>query len=227
MAKQGFNYQSNNPYVYQECDAGKSAALGLDNANALWKLKVSAAPGAVITSTAHFTIDPAANGNITLTPNGNGNVVLSSLGVGVVLASSTGVLSSTVGLAGQVLKSNGPALAPSFQAEADFAWHEVLGVTQALSVQNAYVLNNVALVTATLPATAVLGDTIIIMGKGLGGWKIAQNAGQTIHIEGSDTTPGAGGYIASTNRYDSVELVCITANTDFVIRNSTGNLTIV
>lgn len=77
----------------------------------------------------------------------------------------------------------------------------------------------------TLPATAAVGDTFIVTGKGSGGWQIAQNAGQTIH-GATDSTTGAAGYIQSSARYDSVEVVCITANTDFVIHTSRGTITI-
>lgn len=82
------------------------------------------------------------------------------------------------------------------------------------------------LVTLTLPATAAVGDTINVVGKGTGGWLIAQNAGQTIHFLASNTTTGVAGSLASTQQYDCVEIICTTTNTDFVVRTSTGNLTI-
>lgn len=106
-------------------------------------------------------------------------------------------------------------------------WTEVSGTSQSMAVNNGYILNNVALVTATLPATAAVGDVVIVVGKGAGGFTIAQNAGQTIHFISSDTTTGAGGSLSSTVRYDCVEVVCTTADTDFVVRGSVGNLTVV
>ena len=107
------------------------------------------------------------------------------------------------------------------------AWTEVVGTTVALAVNNGYILNNAGLVTATLPATAILGSVIKIVGKGAGGWLVAQNGGQTIHFGISNTTTGAGGSLASTQRYDCIELVCTTADTDFVVRSSIGNITVV
>lgn len=106
-------------------------------------------------------------------------------------------------------------------------WNEitVVGPT-AMAVNNGYVANNGALVTLTLPASAAFGDILRVAGKGAGGWLIAQNAGQTIHFGTSDTTPGAGGSLASTQQYDAVELLCITANTDFVTLSSIGNITV-
>ena len=109
---------------------------------------------------------------------------------------------------------------------AGFTWTEVTGTTQALAIENGYVANNAGLVTLTLPTTAAIGDTIIVVGKGAGGWRVAQNAGQTIHFNSTDTTAGVGGRLDSTNRYNTVELVCITANTDFVVLASSGTITV-
>lgn len=112
MAKQGFQLIANNPFVYQECDAGPSAALGLDNTNSLWRLKVLAAAGATPTAVSHITIDPAANGNITLAPNGVGRVVLSGVYSAVPAAATTSVM--TIDAAGQLgstaLATNGQVL---------------------------------------------------------------------------------------------------------------------
>lgn len=106
-------------------------------------------------------------------------------------------------------------------------WSEVTGTSQSMAVNHGYILNNVALVTATLPATAAVGDIVAVVGSGSGGWAIAQNAGQTIHFGNQNTTTGAGGSLASTNRYDSIELICNIANTDWVARSSIGNITVV
>ena len=107
------------------------------------------------------------------------------------------------------------------------SWAEVTGTTVSLGNSKGYIINNAARVTATLPTNSSFGDVIIVAGKGAGGWKIAQNAGQTIHFLGLDTTAGATGYLESTNRYDCVELICITANTDYLVINAMGNITVV
>ena len=107
------------------------------------------------------------------------------------------------------------------------AWTEVTGTTQAMAVDNGYISSNAGLVTLTLPATAVVGDRIRIAGKGAGGWRCAQNAGQTINFGNTATTAGVAGYIDSTNQYDALELLCITANTTWVALSSVGNLNVV
>lgn len=105
-------------------------------------------------------------------------------------------------------------------------WQEETGTTVAAAVNNGYVLNNAGLVTLTIPDTAPVGSVIEIVGKGAGGWKVAQNAGETIHFGDTDTTTGTGGSLASVDRYDVLRLVCVTANTDWTA-TSPSNLTIV
>lgn len=106
-------------------------------------------------------------------------------------------------------------------------WSEVTGTTQAVAVNTGYILNNAGLVTATLPATAAVGDTFEFQGKGAGLYKIAQNATQLINFGSSVTTTGVGGSLTATNQYDSIKLVCITANTVFAVVSSIGSFTVV
>lgn len=105
-------------------------------------------------------------------------------------------------------------------------WTEVTGTSQALVVNNGYIANNAALVTLTLPTTASIGDIIHVTGKGAGGWRIAQNAGQTVYFGSSSTTTGSGGSLDSTLSRDTVMLVCVTANNDWNIIGSIGNITV-
>lgn len=104
---------------------------------------------------------------------------------------------------------------------------EVTTTSASLAVNTYYIANNAGLVTLTLPASAVKGSLIIIVGKGAGGWLVAQNAGQTMYFSSATTTPGAGGSLASTQRRDCITLFCITANTEFEVISSIGNITVV
>jgi hypothetical protein len=106
-------------------------------------------------------------------------------------------------------------------------WNEETGTSATIAVANGYISNNVGLVTFTLPATAAVGDDFRIVGKGAGLFKIAQNASQTIHFISSDTTTGVGGSLTAIEQYAAIEIVCITANTDFAVLDSAGNYTIV
>lgn len=138
---------------------------------------------------------------------GNINVVGSG---GVTIAGNPGTSTLTVSVSGTGL-----------------TWTEVTGTSASMAVDNGYIANNAGLVTLTLPATASLGATIQVVGKGAGLWRIAQNAGQTIHFGALDTTTGVGGSLSSILRYDCVEITCITANTDFIVTSVLGNLTVV
>lgn len=106
-------------------------------------------------------------------------------------------------------------------------WNEVTGTSQAATVDTGYICNNSALVTVTLPSTCAVGKIIRVAGKGAGKWKIAQNASQIIYFGDQNTTSGTAGYLAAQNRYDAVELLCITADTTFLVIAPVGNLTVV
>lgn len=106
-------------------------------------------------------------------------------------------------------------------------WSEVTGTSQSASINNGYVTNNAGLVTVTIPTTAAVGSVVRIAGKGAGGWKVAQNASEIIHFGTVDTTTGTGGSLASTDTNDAVELLCIVANTEWMVISSQGNITIV
>ncbi len=107
------------------------------------------------------------------------------------------------------------------------AWTEVTTTSQAMAVNSGYIANNAALVTLTLPATAAIGSTFEIMGKGTGGWLLAQNAGQTVYFGNMATTTGATGSLASTHQRDTLTVICVTADTDFQVDNNVGNITVV
>lgn len=106
-------------------------------------------------------------------------------------------------------------------------WTVVTGTTQAAAVNNGYIANNAGTVTVTLPATSAVGDVVAVTGiNNATGWKIAQNAGNTIYFGTGTTTPGATGYLESTATRDAVTLVCMTANATWQVISSIGNITV-
>lgn len=150
---------------------------------------------------------------------------------GVVIFEGSQQISIDPATSGYVLTSNGPVLPPSFQPASGgggLTWNNVTGSSQALAVNQGYIDNGSGAPTVfTLPATAAVGTTIAIQGSQAGLWQIAQNAGQSIHFNGLDSTVGITGSVSSTGRYDSITLLCIVANTDFVAYVSTGNLNVI
>lgn len=104
-----------------------------------------------------------------------------------------------------------------------FAWSDVVGTTQQMVVNKGYVASNASLVTLTLPATSAIGDRIAVQDSGLGGWTIAQNAGQTIRSNGNSSTTGVAGSLSSGQPFDVVYLLCTVANTEWAYNGGFGN----
>ena len=200
------------------------------------RIKFSTSADGSQTPTLAMTIDSSqvvtlANA-LAVSSGGSGRATATAYAVICGGTTATGAHQSvaSVGTSGQVLTSNGAGALPTFQdaAGGGLSWSVVTGTTQAMVAQEGYFANNAGTVTATLPATAAVGDTFAIAGMNNStGWTIAQNAGQTIHFGTSDTTTGVGGSLSSTATYDSVELVCNVANTDFIVVQSVGNITVV
>lgn len=108
------------------------------------------------------------------------------------------------------------------------SWVNVTGTSQAMISNTSYVPNNAGLVTLSLPTTSSFGDVIDVVGYGAGGWTISQATGQQIILGVSSTTSGSGGSVSSTNKNDSLSLVCVVANTIWTLFDGPqGNLTIV
>ncbi len=104
----------------------------------------------------------------------------------------------------------------------------ITAASQNLSPNQNYIANRATLITFALPTVAAVGTIIEVIGQGAGGWIITQGAGQQIIIGSSSSTVGAGGSIASTNRYDVVRLMCVGANSLFqVLSGLTTGYTIV
>lgn len=160
---------------------------------------------------------------INVAHGGTGNNTFTAYSVICAGTTSTGVFQnvSGTGSSGQVLTSNGSSALPTWQAAGGgggLTWSTIAGTTQAAAVNNAYIIGNASQTTVTLPATAAVGDTVEIVGNGAGGWIMTANTGQTIKI-GGQTTSSAGS-LTSAAAGDTVQIVCITANTTWRTRNA-------
>jgi len=143
----------------------------------------------------------------------------------LIIRDGTNNIRLAIGGSGTILKSNGTTA--SWQSEATgVTFDQDTTTTLALEVNTQYTSSNAGLVTATLPATAAAGSVIEITRIGAGGLTIAQNASQLVHFGSSFTTTGVGGSLASTAQYDSIRLLCIVANTTFVVVHSVGSYAI-
>lgn len=104
-------------------------------------------------------------------------------------------------------------------------WVDVTGASQAIAANTGYTANRGTLITFTLPAVVAYGTVFEIVGKGVGLWTIAQNAGQIIHFGSVNTSVGVAGSISSTLQYDTISILCSVANTGFTVRSCLGDLT--
>lgn len=83
-------------------------------------------------------------------------------------------------------------------------------------------------ITATLPATAAVGDTFELTDADPTYIvTIAQNASQYINFGNLTTTVGTGGSLATTAPGDSIRIVCIATDVGFQVLSSIGNWTVV
>ena len=173
-------------------------------------------------------------GGTGITTAGAGSTVTISVDGAVVGQTITGdnggALSPTAGnwniVGGTGITTTGVGSTLTIDSSGGFTWVEVTGTSVGLLANTGYILNNVGLVTATLPALCEIGDTFQIVGKGAGGWRVAQNAGDTIHFGNQDTTTGVVGMLDSTNQYDCIEFVCTVVDLDWTVVDSVGNITV-
>lgn len=173
----------------------------------------------VASATASVTMADATGKLGVITPGTNGQLLIGATGATPAWAN----LTSTVGA---IVITNG---ANTINLEAQgggVAWAEYTAAAVPLVPGNGYIMNRGTLITATLPAAAAIGSFISIVGKGAGLYTIVQNAGQIIHFDDQDTTLTTGS-LTATNRYDCIELVCIVTDTEWVVRSSVGNFTII
>lgn len=173
-----------------------------------------------LTITNHAVQIGAASNGLTQLTLTNGQLVIGNTGndpSAATLTAGTG-MSITNGAGTITLSASGAGL----------SWSVVTGTTQAAAVNNGYIANNAGQVTVTLPSTSAVGDIVAVTGiNNATGWKVAQNAGNQIFFGTSNTTAGTGGSLTSTATRDAVTLLCVSANANWQVLNSVGNITVV
>lgn len=109
-----------------------------------------------------------------------------------------------------------------------FTWQVVTSLSNPVTLtdQTGFIAKGPGVVNFKLPASAAIGFTSRIAGYG-NLWTLAQNAGQSIIIGNSTSTIGVGGSVTATMISDGLELVTITANSEFYTIGIQGNPTII
>lgn len=102
-----------------------------------------------------------------------------------------------------------------------FPWTVVSTATVALAINNGYIMNRpVGGVVGTLPAVAAAGSIVRIAGIPTGTpWEVDANAGQLMY----DANSTSGTVLTAITPAATVELLCIVANTTWLILSGSGN----
>ena len=148
----------------------------------------------------------------------------------VLVGSAANVISGlAVGTDTYVLTTHGAGAALTWEAPGaggGITWSVETGDMAAVA-DHGYIANKVGVLTFTIPAIVAAGKIFRFTGiNTANGWKVAVSTGQTIYFGTTNTTITTG-YLQSSAIRDSVELVCVVANTDFNVIGSIGNITVV
>lgn len=191
--------------------------------------------GATAADPAFATIT-SGDGSITFTTGANSldMVVAGGAGVGkTVTGDSGGPLPPTAGnwnflSGGGGINISGAGSTLTFTISGGgLSWHTI-NASQALVSNNGYFcVTPGGALALSLPATSVLGDTIRVLLNGSTSFQITQAAGQQIRVGAQLSTLGAPGTVTSTAQGNSIELICMTANTIWEVGSSYGNFLVV
>jgi hypothetical protein len=109
-------------------------------------------------------------------------------------------------------------------------WNVLTGstITYAASPNNGYINMSDEGIQLTLPETSAVGDAIKVInnsGSSENQWSIIPGEGQKISVtmdtDYSTSTMGSGG-LFEMNGYCSIELVCVVADTEWIVTSYTG-----
>lgn len=139
----------------------------------------------------------------------------------LLIGNSTGntLTKNTLTAGSGITITNGSATITIASTGGDLTWTEV-NTNTTMTVSTGYITNSASRLVMTVPALAAQGSVMAIAGNGSGGWTLAPNVGQTLYFNNSAITyPNV---IVSSFPHDTIEIVCITANTEFDVTNAIG-----
>lgn len=113
------------------------------------------------------TLSGTFNGAATGTFNGTGTGTFNGTNTGTFIGNGAGVTNVNVTNITGIVQAN-------------LNWQLVQSTSQQAQVATDYMATNAGQTTLTLPASPNVGNTLRLSGSGVGGWVIAQNAGQSI-----------------------------------------------
>jgi hypothetical protein len=104
----------------------------------------------------------------------------------------------------------------------DSSWIDQTATPITMAGNASYVADTAGLLTFNMPAVVAQGTVFKIAGQGAGGWLVQMNAGQTANLNSTPTS--VAGSLASSNRYNCIEILCTVANTTFTVIQSQGTI---
>lgn len=110
----------------------------------------------------------------------------------------------------------------SWIAPTAITWVAAAATPVTLAANTGYIITDASAVTLNMPATVAVGAVFAVVGNGAGGWVVQMNTGQVANLSATPTM--SGGTLSSSNRYDCIEIICVVANTTFVVRSSMGTV---
>lgn len=177
------------------------------------------------TGIATGTASAVAVTNSSGTPTWSGTMTNGQLIIGNTSGTPT---AATITAGAGITVTNGAGSITIAASGAGETWNTVTTATNMV-VGNGYITNSGSQVVLTLPTTAAVGTSLSVIGRGTGGWQIAQNASQNIQVGSVSSTTGTGGSVTSANQFDSIDLICTVANTTWTVLGApqSAGLTIV
>ena len=175
-------------------------------------------------------ITTKGSGELTNTPGSTGTVIISATNE---LRVAAGTTAQRPGGAAGSFRYNSTTFFPEFYDTNLAVWTSLSGgggggvlvwtgvaVSTAMVAGNGYFTTGGGALVMTLPVTAAAGTIIEIAGSAAASWAIAQNAGQSVQLGAVTSTVGVGGTVTSANAGDTIRMLCITADTKWVMLGS-------
>ena len=149
-------------------------------------------------------------------------LVATSSTTGILINYRGGVIPSPLPIP-MTLSNGGTGLALT-QPIIGTSWNDQVTASVTMVAGNSYLADYPSLVTFTLPTTCAQFAMFQIVGNGAGGWKMQFTAPQVCNFNSTPTS--SGGSLASTNRYNTITIICTVANTTFTVVQNEGVLTV-
>ena len=176
---------------------------------------------------ANTVIGLATSNSGMLTTNGSGVPAITTLSAGQVFIGTTGSAPTAAAISSGtgIIVANGSGTITISATGGGLATIAISGTTQTAVVSTKYIALNALQTTLTLPAIYAVGDVVSLIGSGTntGGWIVQAHTGDTICVNGANTS--VGGSVSCTGvAGQCIEFVCDVANTSWVMESTVSVL---